>query len=636
MISGMNDFLPINRDDMRRRGWKQLDFLFITGDAYVDHPTFANGLIARWMEHLGYKIGVVAQPDWRGREDFEVMGTPRYAVFVSAGNLDSMLSKLTASRNKRGSDAYSPGGEVGHRPDRATIVYCNRVREIWGDIPLVVGGIEASMRRFAHYDYWSDKVRRPMLADCRADILIYGMGELQLREIAARLTSGVPVSEIDDVPGTCVMKKAKPDSCLEIPSFEDVEASKEKYALAYRLQSSEQDPFRGHAVAQKVGDRFMIQNRPMRPLTTEEFDLVNELPYTREPHPVYAARGGVPAIEEVRFSIGSTRGCFGSCSFCAIHAHQGRIVQARSEASILREARAMTRHPQFKGYIHDVGGPTGNFRGPSCDKQMKYGCCRDRQCLFPNPCPNINATHAEFIQLLRKLRALPGVKKVFIRSGLRYDYILADPDGERFIDELVRWHVSGQLRVAPEHASPKVLRLMGKPPVEEYVRFKELFDQATRRAGKEQYVLPYLISSHPGCSLKEAVELAEFLRDQKFTPEQVQDFIPTPGSASTCMFYTGINPFTGERLYVPRGGHEKALQRALLQYKRPENRPLVEEALRRAGRSDLIGYGPHCLIRPEKRSVNGQHGRESHKYSQKDHYGTGGKKNDFRNRRAPR
>ena len=597
----MKQFLPVCRDDMRRRGWDRLDFLFITGDAYVDHPTFANGLIARWMEHLGYRIGVIAQPDWRSRDAFETMGTPKFAVFVSAGNLDSMLNKLTASRNKRGSDVYSPGGEAGRRPDRATIVYCNRVREIWGDIPLVVGGIEASMRRFAHYDYWSDKVRRPMLADCRADILIYGMGELQLKEIAARLASGEPVAEINDVRGTCVMKKDAPQGSVVIPSYEEVEASRERYALAYRLQSAEQDPFHGRTVAQGIGDRFMIQNPPMRPLTTEEFDRVNELPYTREPHPMYAKDGGVPAIEEVRFSIASTRGCFGSCSFCAIHAHQGRIVQARSQESILREAREMTRHPLFKGYIHDVGGPTGNFRGPACEKQMTAGCCRDRQCLFPKPCPRLKATHAEFIDLLRKLRAIPGVKKVFLRSGLRYDYILADPRGEEFIDELCRWHVSGQLRVAPEHASPRVLRLMGKPPVEEYVRFKELFERATRRAGKEQYVLPYLISSHPGCTLSDAVELAEFLRDQKFTPEQVQDFIPTPGSASTCMFYTGIDPFSGERLYVPRGGHEKALQRALLQYRRPENRALVIEALRKAGREDLIGFGPRCLVRPENR-----------------------------------
>ncbi len=596
----MKDLLPVCREDMRARGWDELDFLFITGDAYVDHPSFANGLIARWMEHLGYRIGVVAQPDWRSRRDFESMGEPRLAVFVSAGNLDSMLNKLTAARNRRGEDAYSPGGVTGLRPDRATIVYCNRAREIWGGKPLVVGGIEASLRRFAHYDYWSDTVRRPMLADCRADILIYGMGELQLKEISARLASGEPVGSIVSVPGTCVMLKKAPDGCVELPSFEEVRESPQRYAEAYRLQSAEQDPFRGKVVAQRVGDRYMVQNPPMRPLTTVEFDLVNELPYTREPHPMYDKRGGVPAVEEVRFSVSAARGCFGSCSFCAIHAHQGRIVQARSDDSILREAAGLTKHPKFKGYIHDVGGPTGNFRAPACDRQMKYGCCRDRQCLFPSPCPNLKASHAGLISLLRRLRAVPGVKKVFIRSGLRYDYILADPEGERFIDEICRWHVSGQLRVAPEHASPKVLRLMGKPPVEEYVAFKRLFEKATRRAGKEQYVLPYLISSHPGCSLKEAVELAEFLRDQRFTPEQVQDFIPTPGSASTCMFRTGLDPFTGERVYVPRGGHEKSLQRALLQYRRPENAALVREALVRAGRSDLIGFGPKCLIRPAR------------------------------------
>lgn len=594
----MKDFLPVCKEDMERRGWKELDFLFITGDAYVDHSTFANGLIARWMEYLGYKIGVIPQPDWRSRHDFEVMGTPRLAVFVSAGNLDSMLNKLTAARNKRGHDAFSPGGETGHRPDRATIVYCNRVREIWGDKPLIVGGIEASMRRFTHYDYWSDKVRRPMLVDCKADILIYGMGELQLKEISALLAAGVPVDRIKSIPGTCVMSKTKPENCVEIPSFEEIVADKLAYANAYKLQSLEQDAFRGRAVAQKVSDRYMIQNPPMRPLTTEEFDLVNELPYTRDPHPMYNGMGGIPAIEEVRFSINSTRGCFGSCAFCAIHAHQGRIVQARSEESILREARLMVRHPLFKGYIHDVGGPTGNFRAPACPDQLKRGCCRDRQCLFPKPCPHMKASHKEFIHLLERLRAIKGVKKVFIRSGLRYDYILADPEGKKFIDILCRYHVSGQLRVAPEHVSPKVLHLMGKPPIDKYIEFKQLFEESTRKAGKEQYVLPYLISSHPGCSLKEAIELAEFLRDQKFTPEQVQDFIPTPGSLATCMFYTGINPMTGEKVYVPRGGHEKQLQRALLQYKRPENRELVIEALKKAGRDDLIGFGEHCLVRP--------------------------------------
>ena len=594
----MKELLPVCREDMRRRGWDELDFLFITGDAYVDHSTFANGLIARWMEYLGYRIGVVPQPDWRSRRDFEVMGTPRLAVFVSAGNLDSMLNKLTAARNKRARDAFSPNGEVGHRPDRATIVYCNRVREIWGDKPLVVGGIEASMRRFAHYDYWSDKVRRPMIADCKADILIYGMGELQLKEISARLAAGEPVSAINDVRGTCVMSRTKPEKCVEIPSYEEVIADKRSYANAYKLQSLEQDPFRGKTVVQKVADRYMVQNPPMRPLTTEELDLVNELPYTREPHPMYKGKGGIPAIEEVRFSINSTRGCFGSCAFCAIHAHQGRIVQARSQESIIREARQIVKHPLFKGYIHDVGGPTGNFRAPACPDQMVRGCCRDRQCLFPKPCPHMKASHAEFIELLEKLRAIKGVKKVFIRSGLRYDYVLADPDGKKFIDVLCRYHVSGQLRVAPEHASPKVLALMGKPPIGEYVEFKRMFEESTRRAGKEQYVLPYLISSHPGCSLKEAVELAEFLRDQKFTPEQVQDFIPTPGSLATCMFYTGLDPMTGEKVYVPRGGHEKQLQRALLQYKRPENRELVIEALKKAGRADLIGFGERCLVRP--------------------------------------
>lgn len=604
-------FLPVCREDMRRRGWDQLDIVFITGDAYVDHSTFANGLIARWMEHLGYRIGVIPQPDWKSRRDFLVMGNPRLAVFVSAGNLDSMLNKLTAARNKRRRDSYSPGGETGHRPDRATLVYCNRAREIWGDIPLIIGGIEASMRRFSHYDYWTDRVRRPILADSRADILIYGMGELQLREITSQLAHGTPVDQIA-VRGTCVMRHTPPEDAVIIPSYEEVCADKELYARAHVLQSAEQDPFRGRTVAQKVGDRYMVQYPPMRPLTTAEFDLVNELPYTREIHPMYRG-AGIPAIEEVRFSINSTRGCFGSCSFCAIHAHQGRIVQGRSQDSIVREARLLTHHPLFKGYINDVGGPTGNFRAPACPDQLRRGTCKNRQCLFPTPCPHMHASHAEFLQLLARLRAIPGVKKVFIRSGLRYDYILADPHRDRFIEALCRYHVSGQLRVAPEHASLRVLRLMGKPPVDEYVQFKALFDAATRRIGKEQYILPYLISSHPGCTLADAIELAEFLRDQKFTPEQVQDFIPTPGSLSTCMYYTGLNPNTGERLFVARGGHEKALQRALLQYRRPENYDLVLEALRRAGRSDLIGWNPHCLIRPPRhdRDRNGSREREA-------------------------
>lgn len=627
----MKDFLPVCRRDMERRGWERLDFLFITGDAYVDHSTFANGLIARWMEYLGYRIGVIAQPDWHSRHDFEVMGEPRLAVFVSAGNLDSMLNKLTASRNRRRRDVYSPNGEAGCRPDRATIVYCNCVREIWSGKPLVVGGIEASMRRFSHYDYWSDKVRRPMLADCKADLLIYGMGELQLKEIASQLNAGVLVHKIDLVPGTCVMKKVKPENCVEIPSYEAVAANKTLYAEAFRLQSLEQDPIRGKTVAQKVGNRYMVQNRPARPLTTEEFDLINELPFTREAHPMYDKYGGIPAAEEVRFSINSTRGCFGSCAFCAIQAHQGRIVQGRSEASILREARKITHHPKFKGYIHDVGGPTGNFRAPACADQLSRGCCRHRQCLSPEPCPHLRATHREFIQILEKLRAIPRIKKVFIRSGLRYDYILADPEGRKFIDVLCRYHVSGQLRVAPEHASLRVLHLMGKPPIEEYIRFKKLFEEATKRAGKEQYILPYLISSHPGCTLKDAVELAEFLRDQRFTPEQVQDFIPTPGSLSTCMFYTGLNPMTGEKLYVPRSGHEKALQRALLQYRKPENYDLVVEALHKAGRDDLIGWDKHCLVRPTKRNQRGVFarrkefnapfvsGKEKRKYGQQIH-----------------
>ena len=632
-------YLPISKQDMQERGIKQLDFVYVCGDAYVDHPSFGHAIIARLLEAHGYTVGIIAQPDWKDDASISVLGVPRLGFLVSAGNMDSMVNHYSVSKKRRATDSYTPGGVMGKRPDYATVVYCNLIRHTYKKTPIIIGGIEASLRRLAHYDYWSNKVKRSILLDSGADLISYGMGEHSIIEIADALNAGIDVHDITFIDGT-VFKTKNRDliyDAIELPDYDEIKENKRSFAQSFYKQYCNTDPFSGKRLFEPYGGTtFVVQNPPAKPLTQTEMDEVYALPYMRNYHPSYEKDGGVPAIREIKFSLISNRGCFGGCSFCALTFHQGRIIQTRSHESIIDEAKQIIQEPDFKGYIHDVGGPTGNFRGPSCEKQMKYGCCRDRQCLFPNPCPNINATHAEFIQLLRKLRALPGVKKVFIRSGLRYDYILADPDGERFIDELVRWHVSGQLRVAPEHASPKVLRLMGKPPVEEYVRFKELFEQATRQAGKEQYVLPYLISSHPGCSLKEAVELAEFLRDQKFTPEQVQDFIPTPGSASTCMFYTGINPFTGERLYVPRGGHEKALQRALLQYKRPENRPLVEEALRRAGRSDLIGYGPHCLIRPEKRSVNGQHGRKSHKYSQKDHYGTGGKKNDFRNRRAPR
>lgn len=590
------DFLPVCRDDMRRRGWEELDFLLITGDGYVDHPTFANGLIARWMEHLGWRIGVVAQPDWHSTADFEVMGRPRLAALVSAGNLDSMLNKLTAARNRRDRDQYSPGGEIGYRPDRATIVYCNVVRHLWPGLPVMVGGIEASMRRFAHYDYWSDQVRRSILPDCKADLLMYGMGEIQLQETAKLLDEGVSIHSITSIPGTCVMKSTPPEGSVEIPSFEEVSTDKWAYAEAYRLSAAEQDPFRGRTVVQRHGDRWLVQNPPMRPLTTEEFDLVNELPYTRDPHPMYGSSNGIPAIEEVRFSITATRGCFGSCSFCAINAHQGRIVQARSPESILREARRLTKHPLFKGFIHDVGGPTGNFFGPACPEQLKRGCCPHRECLFPSVCPHMIPDHSRFLAMLAELRKLPGVKKVFLRSGLRYDYILADPQGDRFIEQLCRYHVSGQLRVAPEHVSPQVLSLMKKPPIEEYVEFKRRFDEVSQRIGKEQYILPYLISSHPGSTLRDAVELAEFLRDSHFIPEQVQDFIPTPGSRSTCMFYTGLDPDTMKYVYVARGGHEKAMQRALLQYRRPENREIVLEALHRVHREDLIGRGPQCLV----------------------------------------
>lgn len=586
---------------MEKRGWKTLDFIFVSGDAYVDHPSFAPAVISRVLHAQGYRVGVLPQPDWRGKEDFLSMGRPDLAVLVTAGNLDSMLSKFTASKKWRSTDNYSPGGQSGRRPDRATIAYCSRIRECWPDIPILIGGIEASLRRFAHYDYWSDEVRRSILVDSQADLLVYGMGERQIIEIADRLRAGVPVKEIQSVPGTMYSipsASGMPQKAVGIPSFEEVRSDKGLFAEAYRKLTLEQDPFHGRTVVQQHGFCTVVQNPPAAPLDTAFLDSVYDLPYTRTYHPMYEKSGGVPAIREVRFSLVSHRGCFGSCSFCAIHHHQGRIIQARSHESLLKEAKLLTSLPDFKGYIHDVGGPTANFRIPSCEDQLVRGACRNRQCLFPSPCPRLRVDHGDYMDLLRKLRAIKGVKKVFIRSGIRFDYLLADRKNP-FLEELCTHHISGQLKVAPEHVSQKVLRLMGKSGHHTYLRFLSEYTAMNRKLGKKQYLVPYFIASHPGSTLKDAVELAEFLRDVGFQPDQVQDFVPTPGSLSTCMYYTGIHPMTGEKVHIPRSTAERRMQRALLHFREPKNREDVRKALLAAGRRDLIGKDRRCLVEGE-------------------------------------
>ena len=594
--------LPISRADMNRRGWDELDFLFISGDAYVDHPSFGPAIITRLLEKAGFRVGVIAQPNWRDTGDFKVMGRPRLAVLISAGNMDSMLNKLTAAKKIRSSDAYSPGGEAGRRPDRATIVYANRVRECWPDIPIVIGGIEASLRRFSHYDYWSDSVRRSILVDSRADLLIYGMGESQILEIAGQLANDIPVGEIHNVRGTCYLTGSLSDApadALEVPSHEQVSASKKDYAAAFKVEYLEQDPLRGHSIIQKHGERFLVQLSPALPLDMSEMDRIYSLPYERTWHPDYDEVGGVPAIAEVQFSITSHRGCFGACSFCAIGSHQGRIIQQRSHKSIIQEALLLTRLPGFKGYIHDVGGPTANFRHPACAKQRTAGACRDRQCLYPNPCPHLDTDHSDYLQLLREMRALPGIKKVFIRSGIRYDYLMAGKY-QAFLSDLCEHHVSGQLKVAPEHVAGPVMEAMQKSGKDVFLKFLAAFRRENKRLGKEQYLVPYLMCSHPGSSLPEAIELAEFLQEIGYHPEQVQEFIPTPGSLSAAMYYTGLNPLTGREIFVPKTSEQRQMQRALLQYRNPKNRRIVLQALRKAGRNDLVGYAPGCLLRPER------------------------------------
>ena len=608
------NFLPVSKEDMENRGWWYYDFLVVTADAYIDHPSFGTAIIARVLEDEGYRVAVLAQPDWHSADAFRAMGKPRYGVLIGGGNIDSMVAHYTAAKKRRSADAYSPGNKMGLRPDRPTIVYANRAREAFPGTPIVIGGLEASLRRFAHYDYWDDKVRRSILFDAQADLLVYGMGERATREIARRLSRGEAVESITDVRGTAYA--AKDPSCayeaVTVPSFEAVCADKRDYALATKVEYEEHDAIRGKAILQPHGDQVLVVNPPAMPLNQQELDHVAELPYAREVHPMYDNLGGVAAIEEVRFSVAHNRGCFGGCNFCSLAFHQGRMVTSRSHESVIREVEGFTHDPKFKGYVHDIGGPSANFRHPSCKQQLKNGMCKNRSCLAPTPCPNLDASHQDYLNLLRKVRAIPGVKKVFIRSGIRFDYMLAEKNSEFFAD-LVRYHISGQLKVAPEHCAGRVLDYMGKPHFDVYLKFKEKYERLNQRYGLEQYIVPYLMSSHPGCTLSDAVELAEFLNKTGRQPEQVQDFYPTPGTLSTCMWYTEIDPRTMKPVYVAKDPHDKALQRALLQWKRPEMRRLVTEALHRAHRTDLIGYGKECLIRPlhSGREEDGRPGKTS-------------------------
>lgn len=594
-------FLPVTKEEMLKRGWDRPDFVYVCGDAYVDHSSFGAAIICRVLESHGYKVCMIAQPDWHSIDDFKRFGEPRLAFLVSAGNIDSMVNHYTVAKKRRSKDAYSPGGKAGLRPDRATIVYCNKIREAYKNAAIIIGGIEASLRRLSHYDYWDNKVRRSILLDSGADLLLYGMGEHQIIEMADALDSGLPVSELTFLRGTVYKTRDREriGDCIWLPNYTETASDKNKYAESYMIQYGNTDFVTAKTLAEEYREGIVVQNPPSPPLTEEELDRVYSLPYMRTYHPMYESMGGIPAIEEIKFSLSANRGCFGSCNFCAITFHQGRIVTARSDKSLVEEAVLMTEEKDFKGYIHDVGGPTANFMQPACKKQLKAGACKDRQCLFPEKCPNLIVDHKRYLRVLRKLRNIPKVKKVFIRSGLRYDYLIYDKD-ESFFNELCKYHISGQLRIAPEHVSDRVLEKMGKPKKEVYDRFVKKFDEINRKCGLDQYCIPYLMSSHPGSDLKAAVELAEYLRDTGHMPEQVQDFYPTPGTMSTCMYYTEIDPRTGKKVYVPKNPHEKAMQRALMQYRVPANYDLVKEALIKVGREDLIGFTPHCLIRPQK------------------------------------
>ena len=599
-----NDFLPISKEDMRRRGIEQLDFVYVCGDAYVDHPSFGHAIITRLLESYGYTVGIIAQPDWKQNDSIAILGEPRLGFLVSAGNMDSMVNHYSVSKKRRKTDAFSPGGVMGKRPDYAAVVYCNLIRRTYKKTPIIIGGIEGSLRRLAHDDYWSNKVKRSILLDSGADLISYGMGERSIIEIAEALAAGIDVKDITYIRGT-VFRTQDPyfiEDAIVLPSYDEISTNKEAYARSFYIQYQNTDPFQAKKMAEAYPHGiYVVQNPPQKPLSMQEMDDVYALPYTRTYHPIYEKDGGIPAISEVKFSLISNRGCFGGCNFCALTFHQGRIIQTRSHASILAEAKQMTQNKDFKGYIHDVGGPTANFRHTSCKKQLEKGVCTNRQCLFPTPCKNLTVDHKDYLSLLRKLRQLPGVKKVFIRSGIRFDYLLEDKD-DRFFRELCQYHVSGQLKVAPEHISDNVLRYMGKPPVEVYDRFKEKYRKINEQIGKKQYLVPYLMSSHPGSTLKDAIALAEYLRDLGYMPEQVQDFYPTPSTISTCMYYTGLDPATMQPVYVSHNPHEKAMQRALIQYRNPSNYDLVYEALKKEHREDLIGFDQHCLIRPRKLS----------------------------------
>ena len=622
------NFLPITREEMKERGWDQVDFVYISGDAYVDHPSFGHAIITRLLESRGYRVGIIAQPDWRKPESVQVFGEPRLGFLVSAGNMDSMVNHYSVSKKRRKTDAYTPGGEMGKRPDYACVVYGNLIRQTYKKTPIILGGIEASLRRMAHYDYWSDKLKRSVLLDSGADVISYGMGEHSIIELAEALDAGIPVEDITYIAGTVVKAKSL-DSIYDaeiLPSFEDLKADKMNYARSFYTQYLNTDAFNGKRLVEPYSEHlYVVQNPPATPLTQMEMDDVYSLPYQRTYHPSYEAKGGVPAIKEIKFSLISNRGCFGGCSFCALTFHQGRIVQVRSHESLIEEAKEITKDKDFKGYIHDVGGPTANFRHPSCKKQMEHGVCKTRQCLFPSPCKNLDADHRDYVSLLRKLRDIPKVKKVFIRSGIRFDYLLADKKQE-FLRELCEYHVSGQLKVAPEHVAGPVLSLMGKPEHKVYEEFTRQFYKMNEGIGKEQYLVPYLMSSHPGSTLKEAVELAEYCRDLGYMPEQVQDFYPTPSTLSTCMYYTGVDPRTMQKVYVPKSPHEKAMQRALIQYRNPELYDLVIEALHKAGRSDLIGFGPKCLVRPRKMRGSGNDKKAGRKEPKKGSKGSNGQK----------
>ncbi len=598
----MNDFLPVNRKDMKARGWDEVDFTYVIGDAYVDHSSFGPAIISRVLESRGYKVGIIAQPDWTNPKSIDVFGRPRLGFLVSGGNMDPMVNHYTVTKHKRSMDAYTPGGVTGKRPDHATVVYCNLIKQVYKDSPIIIGGIEASLRRLAHYDYWSDSLKRSILLDSQADIISYGMGERSIVEIADALDSGLDVKDITFIEGT-VYRTKEIENVYDyemLPSFDDLKIDKLNYARSFYIQYQNTDPFTGHRLVEPYEKgEYIVQNPASKPLTQIELDDVYALPYMNNYHPSYEKFGGVPAISEIKFSLTSNRGCFGGCSFCALTFHQGRIVQARSQESIIDEAKKMIEEPDFKGYIHDVGGPTANFRKPACQKQMEHGACKNKQCLFPEPCKNMEVDHRDYIELLRKLRSLPKVKKVFVRSGVRFDYALADKD-DTFIRELCEHHISGQLRVAPEHVSDNVLRLMGKPQNSVYEKFVEKCEKINKGLGKEQYLVPYLMSSHPGSTLKDAIELAEYVRDIGYMPEQVQDFYPTPSTISTCMYYTGVDPRNMKPVYVARSPHEKAMQRALIQYKDPKNYELVKEALYAEHREDLIGFDKKCLIPPRK------------------------------------